>query len=164
MTNKLLLWVPLALVSPVLMAGCSAGPETVTISFQSQFNDRAVMEMADEGAVLGNYIPGNGDVIGESGEVIGQFDVNSVVTRDMEGAEGRLVTAEYSFGDGGADSFIITGSEHFAEDGGLPVEGRQLSYAVIGGTGKYKGANGECGVQRSGEVFTTNCSFTVQAQ
>ena len=155
----------LAMIAPLALAACGSGDgrETVTISFNSKFNERTVMVMNEEGSVLGNYIPGNGDMMDESGNVMGQFDVNSVVTRTMDDAEGRLVTAEYSFGTDGADSFIIMGAEHFAAEGGLPVEGRQLNYAVVGGTGKYKGANGECDVHREGEVFTTECSFTVDA-
>ncbi len=153
----------LAMTAPFALAACSSGNglETVNISFHSKFNDRTVMKMGGSDSAMGNYIPGNGDMLDEGGNVMGQFDVNSVVTRTMADAEGRLVTAEYSFGTDGADSFIIMGAEQFAKDGGLPVENRQLNYAVVGGTGKYKGANGECDVHRDGDMFTTECSFTV---
>lgn len=155
----------LAMTASFALAACSSAGDTesVTISFQSKFNDRKVMVMGEDGAVLGNYIPGNGDLLDESGNIMGQFDTNAVVTRSMDGAEARLITAEYSFGTDGADSIIIMGAEYFDDEGGLAVENRQLSYAVVGGTGKYKGANGECDVHREGDKYIVDCNFRVHA-
>lgn len=156
--------ISLAATSLLALAACSSGAsnDTVEISFQSKFNERAVMDASETGSSLGDYIPGSGDLLDADGAVIGQFDVHSFVTRTLDDAEGRLVTAEYSFGEEGADSFIIMGAEHFLVDGGLPDPNRLLSYAVVGGTGIYNGANGQCNVQRTDEIFTTDCVFTVK--
>ena len=59
------------------------------------------------------------------------------------------------------DSILISGAEVFTKELGLPFLNRPLYYAVVGGTGKYTGANGECLVHRTGENdFTTTCTFT----
>jgi hypothetical protein len=162
MNTTTLASIALVLAAPITLVGCSGGASTemISISFQSNFNDRQVMDMGGEGSTLGDYVNGNGDLLDESGQVIGQFDVSSQNTRSTESAEGRIVTAEYQFGDG-ADSFIIQGAEQFETDGGLPALDRPLTYAVVGGTGKYFGANGECLVHRRQDAYTTECTFLV---
>ena len=127
--------------------------------------EREVLDTGTQGSSGGDLVAGFGDLLDSDGQVIGHFDVVTTVNRIMEGADGRFVQAEYSFGPEGADSFIIIGAEQFATDGGLPPVERPATYAVTGGTGIYKGANGQCDVFRNDDpkAFTTtvNCSFSV---
>lgn len=155
----------LVLVGALAVTGCSSGPSMVTLSFQAQSVAREAIDIGAEGSSHGDLIAGHGDLLDDGGQIIGQFDVVTTVNRILDGADGRFVEAEYSFGAEGADSFLITGAEQFATDGGLPDVERPASYAVIGGTGIYKGANGQCDVFRNEDpnAFTTtvNCSFAV---
>ncbi len=111
--------------------------------------------MGDEGSGIGDYVAGHGELLDARGEAIGRFDVNTVITRFDGVAEGRQVSAEYSFGDG-RDSFLISGNESFQLDG-IAVEDRPLTYAVIGGPGASMGATGECLVRRQGETHDVTC-------
>ena len=153
----------LALAAPIALVGCSSGgssSELTSMSFQSRFNDRQLVDTGEQGSSIGDAVNGHGDLLDESGQVIGQFDVSTQTTRTMEGAEVRMVTAEYEFGDG-TDSFIIQGAEHFETAGGLPALDRPLHYAVVGGTGTYMGANGECLVHRRQPAYTVECTFAL---
>ena len=162
MNQTSLATIVLALAAPIALVGCSGGASTemISISFQSNFNDRQVMDMGGEGSTLGDYVNGNGDLLDESGQVVGQFDTTSHTTGVTETSETRMVIAEYQFGDG-ADSFLIQGAEQFEKDTGLPALDRPLTYAVVGGTGKYFGANGECLVHRRQDAYAIECTFLV---
>ncbi len=131
------------------------------VSFQASFVDREVMDMGEEGSGIGDYVAGHGDLLDASGQVIGHFDVNTVITRFDGVAEGRQVSAEYSFGNG-RDSFLIAGNESF-QLGGVAAEDRPLTYAVVGGTGAYMGATGECVVMRQGETYDVTCKVFTPA-
>lgn len=152
----------LALTAPLTLVGCSgdSSTEMISVSFQSRFNDREVMDMGEKGLTLGDYVNGNGDLLDESGQVIGQFDVSSQITRTTEGVEARMTTAEYQFGDG-TDSFIIQGAEQVETESGLPAQDRPLTYAVVGGTGTYMGADGECLVMLQRDAYEVGCTFLV---
>lgn len=155
----------LTLTGALVVTGCSSGTSMVTLSFQAKSIAREVIDTGAEGSSHGDLVAGHGELLDADGQVIGEFDVVTTVNRILDGADGRFVEAEYSFGAEGADSFLITGAEQFATDGGLPDVERPASYAVIGGTGIYKGANGQCDVFRNEDpnAFTTtvNCSFAV---
>jgi hypothetical protein len=132
------------------------------VSFQSSFVGREVIDVGEEGSSIGDYVAGHGDLLDANGNIIGQFDVHTLVTRFDGVTEWRHVSAEYSFGDG-RDSFVITGNESF-EVGGTAAEGRPLNYAVTGGTGAYTGATGECIVNREGESFVVTCKVFTPAE
>ena len=157
--------IALALAAPIALVGCSesSSTEMISLTLQSNFDDRQVMDTGEDGSTLGDYVNGNGDLLDESGQVIGQFDMTSHTTGVTETSETRMVIAEYQFGDG-ADSFLIQGAEQFETDGGLQASDRPLAYAVIGGTGKYMGANGECLVHRREAAFSIECTFLVVKQ
>jgi hypothetical protein len=155
----------LALTSTLGIAGCSSGPQMVTLSFQARSVEREAIDLGAEGSSPGDLIAAYGDLLDADGQVIGQFDVYTVVSRVLDSADGRFVQAEYSFGDDGTDSFLIAGADQFSSDGGLPAVKRPAIYAVTGGPGIYKGAHGQCDVFRNEDpkAFTTtvNCSFAV---
>jgi hypothetical protein len=160
MNKTSLATIVLALAAPIALVGCSdsSSTEMISLTLQSNFDDRQIMDTGEDGSTLGDYVNGNGDLLDESGQVIGQFDTTSHTTGVTETTETRMVIAEYQFGDG-ADSFLIQGAEQFQTDDGLPVLDRPLTYAVIGGTGKYFGANGECLVHRRQDAYTIECTF-----
>ena len=155
----------LSLAGTLVVTGCSSGTSMVTLSFQTKSVTREVIDTGPKGSSHGDLVAGHGELLDTDGEIIGQFDVVTTVNRILDGADGRFVEAEYSFGVEGADSFLITGAEQFATDGGLPVVKRPATYAVIGGTGIYKGANGQCDVFRNEDpkafTSTVTCSFAV---
>ena len=155
----------LSITGALVITGCTSGAPMVSLSFQAKSVEREVLDTGTQGSSGGDLVAGFGDLLDSDGQVIGHFDVVTTVNRIMEGADGRFVQAEYSFGPEGADSFIIIGAEQFATDGGLPPVERPATYAVTGGTGIYKGANGQCDVFRNDDpkAFTTtvNCSFSV---
>ncbi|MFZ4497169.1 MAG: hypothetical protein ACOYN7_06935 [Candidatus Nanopelagicales bacterium] len=155
----------LTITGALAITGCSSGSPMVSLSFQAKSIEREVLDTGAQGSSHGDLVAGFGDLLDSDGQVIGHFDVVTTVNRIMEGADGRFVQAEYSFGAEGADSFLISGAEQFATDGGLPPVKRPATYAVTGGTGIYKGANGQCDVFRNDDpkAFTTtvNCSFSV---
>lgn len=121
-----------------------------------------MLDLSGESTRLGDSIPGSGDLMDTDGNIIGIFDIHTVVTRSSTG-EGRLFSAEYSFGDSGVDAIVVIGAEHGLEPGQIPDPERLTTYAVVGGTGQYKGARGECDVDLVGEFYTITCTFTVTA-
>lgn len=147
-----------------LVACSSSEPasDTVSLSFQARFSDREVTDLGEEGSSIGDYVDGNGVLLDSAGAVIGNFDVSSWTTGSSTGTETRMLMAEYEFGTG-ADSFMIQGAEPFLIDGGLPAVDRPSTYAVIGGTGTYMGADGECLVHRREDAFEVDCTFIVPA-
>lgn len=155
----------LALGASVLLVSCSSADsrgDLQEVTFTASFVDRQVVDTGDEGGSIGDYVSGYGNLLDESGATIGHFDVNTFITRFDGKAEGRYVSAEYSFGDG-RDSFLISGSEAF-DPGGIASEDHTLTYAITGGTGTYIGAAGECHVDRQGTNYTVACKvFTHSA-
>ena len=153
----------IGLLAPVTLVACSSGPHEITLNFQAKSVDRGTLDLGDKGSSRGDLVAGNGDLLGEEGQVIGHFDVVSIVDRLMTDSDGRFLQAEYAFGPEGADSFVILGAEQFAVNGGLPIVNRPASYAVVGGTGAYRGANGQCEVFRNDDPkkFTTSVSCTL---
>jgi len=153
------------ILAPLGLAACSTGPKEVTLNFQARSVDRSTVDLGTQGSSHGDLVAGNGDLLNDQGEVIGHFDVVSIVDRVTTDSDDRFLQAEYSFGPQGADSFVILGAEKFALNGGLPVVDRPANYAVVGGTGVYRGANGQCDVHRNNDPkkFTTSvsCTFTV---
>ncbi len=148
------------LASPVLV-GCSAST-TQTLTVQSRYLDRELIEVAElEGSSLGDMVTGHGELLDESGTVVGSFEAMSTTTRVGSEDDGRFLQAEYAFGDSGADAILLMGVETFTRDGGFPQVGRPLLWAIVGGTGKYQGARGQCDTQRNEQdVFINTCTFT----
>ena len=157
----------MGLLAPVTLVACGSGPQEITLNFQARSVERGTVDLGTQGSSRGDRVAGNGDLLNDQGEVIGHFDVVSVVDRVTTDSDGRFLQAEYSFGPQGADSFVILGAEKFALNGGLPVIDRPANYAVVGGTGVYRGANGQCDVHRNNDPkkFTTSvsCTFTVMS-
>jgi hypothetical protein len=157
-----LTFVGLVLVGPIALAACSSGVsmESVTTSFHAHFNDRQYVDLGAAGGSLGDEIPSDGDLTDADGNVIGTFDTNGVTTRVTSTSETRFITAQYTFGDG-SDSFVIEGAQPFETGGGQAKVNNPLHYAVVGGTGKYMGANGECLVKHLDKDYAVECTFWV---
>ena len=151
----------LAIAAAFLVTGCGSSGNSVELSFKSSFMDCKAESTGSGGSNMAHTVAGHGKLINESGKEMGTFNVTSTVTGETADSETRFVNAEYSFGAQGMDSILISGAEVFTKELGLPFLNRPLYYAVVGGTGKYTGANGECLVHRTGENdFTTTCTFT----
>ncbi|MFM1917888.1 MAG: hypothetical protein RJB01_1403 [Actinomycetota bacterium] len=149
-----------ALASPALV-GCSAAT-TETLTVQSRYLEREVIEVVGGGgSSLGDMVAGHGELLDESGAIVGSFEAMSTTTRVGSEDDGRFLQAEYAFGDTGADAILLMGVETFTRDGGFPEVGRPLLWAIVGGTGKYQGARGQCDTQRNEQdVFINTCTFS----
>lgn len=155
----------LSITGALLLTGCGSGESMVTLSFQAKSVERELLDTGIKGSSHGDLVAGYGDLLDSDGQLIGHFDVLTTVDRVTEVADDRFVQAEYSFGNEGIDSILISGAEQFPKDGAPPTMKRPAVYAVTGGTGIYKGAHGQCDVFRNEDpkAFTTtvNCSFAV---
>lgn len=157
----LLRLLPLVIAAPLLLAACGSDGNSVELTFSSAFEDREAETTGSTGSDVASTTAGHGALLDEAGKKIGTFNVTSIVTRKDAKSESRLINAEYAFGADRTDSILISGSEEFATPTGLAFLNDQLHYAVIGGTGAYAGAVGECLVQRRGKnAFTVTCNFT----
>jgi hypothetical protein len=152
---------PLVIAAPLLLAACGSGGNSIELTFSPAFENREAETTGSAGSDVASTTAGHGALLDEAGKKIGTFNVTSIVTRKGAKSESRLINAEYGFGADRIDSILISGSEEFAVPTGLPFLHDQLHYAVIGGTGAYAGAVGECLVKRRGKnAFTTTCTFT----
>lgn len=147
--------------SALASVGCSAST-TETLIVQARYLDRELIEaVGGDGSSLGDVVAGHGELLDEQGTVVGTFEAMSTTTRVGSEEDGRFLQAEYAFGETGADSIILIGVERFTRDGGFPEVGRPLLWAVVGGTGEYQGARGQCNTQRDDQdIFINTCTFS----
>lgn len=151
-------------VATIIAAGlavsaCGSSEEVVDLSFSASFTERTVIDGGVSGPSHGDNIPGSGDLRNSDGEVIGEFNTVSFVTGTTDELQGRVLLAEYAF-DGGLDSLVIAGAGVWPPGDEL-LKDRTYTYPVIGGTGNYAGARGECSVTRKDSVYNVNCRFSV---
>lgn len=147
--------------SALAFVGCSS-PTTETLTVQARYLDRELIEgVGGDGSSLGDIVAGHGELLDEEGTVVGTFEAMSTTTRVGSEDDGRFLQVEYAFGETGADAILLMGVETFTPDGGFPEVGRPLLWAVVGGTGKYQGARGQCETQRDDQdVFFNTCTFS----
>lgn len=148
-----------AVAACVSLSACGFSDAPVELAFVASFTERTLIDGGVEGDSPGDYIPGSGDLLNEKGEVIGEFNVVSFATAISEAGQGRVMLSEYAF-DGGVDSIVIAGAGR-SPAGEEPLRDRTYTYPVVGGTGSYAGARGECNVTRMGEAYEVKCRLSV---
>ena len=131
------------------------------LTFTAEITEHKVTDLDSQGPTAGDGVHAHGVLRDLSGKEIGRFDTTHTLTEPGEAGEMRMVLAEYAFGDG-RDSLLIAGAELFQKSYGVVAEQRDLLYGVLGGTGTFAGARGECHVKRSSNgQYTVNCPLFV---
>ena len=126
----------LGLVGAVVVSACSTGSDSITLSFQSKIQQSNTVDLGSPGSSVGDFI-------------------NNV----SDDVEARFVQAEYAFGEERTDSIVIMGDELF-QTAELQNVKPKVSYAIVGGTGAYNGASGQCEVAvGEDDIFTVTCTF-----
>lgn len=63
-------------------------------------------------------------------------------SEDPDGLDSRMTDAVFSFGEGSRDTLLVHGIGLYPKSGSTVKVSETLERAIIGGTGKYAGANG----------------------
>lgn len=147
----------LGLVALLALSACSTSNGSTHLMLKSRNSDRADLHLGPKSPSIGDEIAADGEFVGPDGSVIGQFELTSFVTREAAGREQRMLMGEFNFGDG-TDAIMIMGANEYPSGGGLPD--KPLTFAVIGGTGKYSGARGQCTDSPKGSEYITECDLT----
>ena len=136
MRRRIVAYMSLGLVGAVVVSACSTGSDSITLSFQSKIQQSNTVDLGSPGSSVGDFI-------------------NNV----SDDVEARFVQAEYAFGEERTDSIVILGDELF-QTAELQNVKPKVSYAIVGGTGAYNGASGQCEVAvGEDDIFTVTCTF-----
>ena len=136
MRRRIVAYMSLGLVGAVVVSACSTGSDSITLSFQSKIQQTNTVDLGSPGSSVGDFI-------------------NNV----SDDVEARFVQAEYAFGEERTDSIVILGDELF-QTAELQNVKPKVSYAIVGGTGAYNGASGQCEVAvGEDDIFTVTCTF-----
>ena len=149
-----------AAVSAAVLLGltaCSSDNSSTHLTFDTRNTTRAQMDLGTGGPSVVDELDGDGEILAPDGSVIGHFELASFATREEAGREQRMTLGEYNFG-GGEDAIMIMGANDYPAGGGLPD--KPIRFAVTGGTGKYAGAAGQCGVSFAKPKFAFDCTLT----
>lgn len=137
--------VPLALVSVVaavtLAAGCGDGGETLSVVAPAQGLHQSTVDLGPEGKSGGDVYVFDGPLLDEDEkESIG--NVYGTQTSIALDSDAETVQAMITYDFGGGDRITIGGVGQYPRgDAGL-VEGQEFERPILGGTGRYAGADG----------------------
>jgi hypothetical protein len=149
----------LGLVGAVVVSACSTGSDSITLSFQSKIQQSNATDLGSPGPSVGDFTSRSGDLVDASGAVIGGFASTAFINNVSDDVEARFVQAEYAFGEERTDSIVIMGAELF-KTAALQNVKPKVSYAIVGGTGAYNGASGQCEVAvGEDDIYTVTCTF-----
>lgn len=159
MKRRIIASVSLGLVGAFAVSACSSGSDAITLSFQSKIQQSSTVDLGSSGSSVGDFISRSGDLVDASGTVIGGFAATAFINQVSGDIEARFVQAEFAFGEERTDSIVIMGDELF-QAAELQNVKPKVSYAIVGGTGAYVGARGQCEVAVGDDgVFTVTCTF-----
>lgn len=159
MTRRKVTLAALGIATMVVLSACNSGSDSVTLSFRSQIKQSNTVDLGSAGSSVGDFIARSGDLVDTSGSVIGGFASTAFINYVSDDAEGRFVQAEYAFGEELTNSIVIMGNELFKKAELQNVKPK-VTYAIVGGTGAYEGANGQCDVAVGDDgIFTVTCTF-----
>jgi hypothetical protein len=68
--------------------------------------------------------------------------ITTALSDQPDGLDRRMTDAVFSFGEGSADTLLVHGIGLYPKNGSTVKVSQTLERAIIGGTGKYAGANG----------------------
>lgn len=162
----MIIWTRIALVTALMLSSGSAtyatdqssyiisssrvpqlNPIKYEIAFVSRFDNRIIVDLGDPGPSVDDVVAGSGTLWDKKGIQIGRFDANTRVSERLKDGDKRLLYVNYSFGDG-QDSIVILGVGTYA--GTLGLMNKQVTniFSIVGGTGKFLAAGGQCKITR----------------
>ncbi len=159
MRRRIMAYMALGLLGAATLSACNTGSDSITLSFQSKIQQTNTVDLGSSGSSVGDYIARSGDLVDASGAVIGGFAATAFINQVSDDIEARFVQAEFAFGEERSDSIVIMGDELF-QTGELQNVEPKVSYAIVGGTGAYNGASGQCEVAvGEDDIFSVTCTF-----
>lgn len=178
----MIFWKLLALTSCVMMSGlagstaCSAdqpsyvsgfskvpvsAPIRYQISFVARFDDRIVVDTGASGPSVDDTVAGNGTLWDKESVNVGRFDANTRVSERLKDGDRRLLWVTYTFGDG-QDSIVILGTGLYTGKLGLLDQQVTNKFSIVGGTGKFLAAGGQCEITRADLIdYNVTCTAFV---
>ena len=161
-------WTRLAFITGVMMTGLAGSmaysadqpsyvnevskvpqrePLKYEIAFVARFDNRIVVDTGVSGPSADDSIVGSGSLWDKESVKIGRFDANTRVSERLEDGDRRLLWVTYTFGDG-QDSIVILGTGIYGAKLGLLNQQVTNRFSVVGGTGKFLAAGGQCEIKR----------------
>jgi hypothetical protein len=133
-------------------------PIKYEIAFVSRFDNRIVVDSGAPGPSVDDVIAGSGTLWDKKGVQIGRFDANTRVSEKLKDGDKRLLFVNYSFGDG-QDSIVILGVGTYAGTLGLMNQQVTNTFSIVGGTGKFLAAGGQCQITRIDQInYQLSCT------
>ena len=175
-------WARLALITGVMMTGLAGStaysadqpsyvngvskvpqrePLKYEIAFVARFDNRIVVDSGVPGPSADDSIVGSGSLWDKESVNIGRFDANTRVSERLEDGDRRLLWVTYTFGDG-QDSIVILGTGIYGAKLGLLNQQVTNRFSIVGGTGKFLAAGGQCEIKRlEGMDYNVTCEAFV---
>jgi hypothetical protein len=133
-------------------------PIKYEIAFVSRFDNRIVVDSGTPGPSVDDVIAGSGTLWDKKGVQIGRFDANTRVSERLNAGDKRLLFVNYSFGDG-QDSIVILGVGTYTGTLGLMNQQVTNTFSIVGGTGKFLAAGGQCQITRIDQInYQLSCT------
>lgn len=102
-------------------------------------------------------IAGSGTLWDKGKMKVGRFDANTRITEKLNQGDRRLLFVTYTFDEGHHSIVILGVGSYFGEHGLL---NRQITnnFAIVGGTGKFMAATGQCQIVRIDQIdYSVTC-------
>lgn len=132
-------------------------PIKYEISFVARFDKRVVVDTGTLGPSVDDVVAGSGTLWDKGGVEIGRFDANTRITERLNDGDRRLLFVTYTFGEG-QNSIVILGVGTYAGKHGLLNQQIINNFAIVGGTGKFMAASGECQIARVDQIdYSVTC-------
>jgi hypothetical protein len=136
-------------------------PIRYQLSFVARFDERIVVDTGESGASVDDTVAGNGTLWDKESVQIGRFDANTRVSDTLKDGDRRLLWVTYTFGEG-QDSIVILGAGVYAGKLGLMNQQVTNNFSIVGGTGKFLAAGGQCGITRMDQInYNLSCTAFV---
>ena len=175
--QTMMIWMRIALVTVLIISSGSAtyasgqpsyiissskvpqlNPIKYEIAFVSRFDNRIVVDSGTPGPSVDDVIAGSGTLWDKKGVQIGRFDANTRVSERLNAGDKRLLFVNYSFGDG-QDSIVILGVGTYTGTLGLMNQQITNTFSIVGGTGKFLAAGGQCQITRIDHInYQLSCT------
>lgn len=133
-------------------------PIKYEIAFVARFDNRIIVDLGEPGPSVDDVIAGSGTLWDKRGAQIGRFDANTRVSERLNDGDKRLLFVNYSFGDG-QDSIVILGVGSYSGTLGLMNQQVTNTFSIVGGTGKFLAAGGQCQITRIDRInYQLSCT------
>lgn len=136
-------------------------PIQYDVDFIARFDHRIVVDNGGSGPTADDVIAGHGSLWDKASAAIGRFDANTRLTQSLEDGDRRLLFVTYTFGEG-QDTIVILGTGVYTGMHGLLNKQATNTFSIVGGTGRFLAAGGQCGITRLDEInYNVTCTAFV---